>query len=96
MSKAHAQILHWFDQEPLPTTHYTDSDHFVCLVCTQRLHKATVYNLRSKVARLKAYLVELKAPLTTHACKVTHLSCTCGEAIDNLKSDLQQLQLDAL
>ena len=82
----------------LTRSHYqqltTDSAPFVCLVCTQRLHKATVHNLQSEVVGLKAEIVELKALLTTHACKDTHPSCTCGEAIDNLKSDMQQLQLD--
>ena len=82
----------------LTRSHYqqlsTDSVPFVCLVCTQRLHKAAVYNLQSEIPRLKAEIVEIKALLTTHTCKVTHSSCTCGEAIDNLKSDMQQLQLD--
>ena len=81
----------------LTRSHYqqlsADSTPFVCLVCTQRLHKATVYSLKSEVAGFKSEITELKALLTTHACEVTHQSCTCGEAIDNL-SDMQQLQLD--
>ena len=87
--------IHRYCHRSLTRSHYqqlsTDSAPFVCLVCTQRLHKATVYSLKSEVAGLKAEIAELKALLTTHACEVTHPSCTCGEAIDNL---MQQLQLD--
>ena len=77
----------------IPTTLY-----WLHSFCLSDLHPAFTqgYHLQPKteVARLKAEIAELKALLTTDACKVTLPSCTCREAIDNLKSDMQQLQLD--
>ena len=73
----------------IPTTLY-----WLRSFCLSDLHPAYHLQPKTEVARLKAEIAELKALLTTDACKVTLPSCTCREAIDNLKSDMQQLQLD--
>ena len=49
----------------------TNSAPFVCLVCTQCLHDATVYNLQSEVAGLKA-----EGP-TYHPCMQSHPCIMC-------------------
>ena len=85
----------------LTRTHYQElsinSTPFVCLVCTQRVHMATVHNLQSEVSGLKVDVAELKALLAMKATKAD-LPCNtahagCEGAILNLRSDIQQLQL---
>ena len=70
----------------------TNSSPFVCLVCTQHLHKATVNGLHEVVDKLKAELVEVRELLATKSALDTECACTCKEAISNIQGDMQQLQ----
>ena len=80
----------------LTRSHYrelsTNSSPFVCLVCTQHLHKATVNGLHEVVDKLKAELVEVGELLATKSALDTECACTCKEAISNIQGDMQQLQ----
>ncbi len=69
------------------------SQPFVCLICSQRVHKAEVLNLQNEVAALKAALNELRTampPLATQAAPATTPST--DEALQALKMDVEKLQ----
>ena len=69
---------------------------FVCLICTQRLHKAEVQGLQSVIAALKDELSELRAFLPSLVKQAAPASCAASpcteDALKALRKDTEKLQ----
>ncbi len=67
----------------------TSSTPFTCLVCTQKLHKATTECLYDTVNELKE---QVAAELLSSAMARVSTDCSCIDITNSLKSEVQQLQ----
>ena len=77
----------------LSKSHYEEllatSTPFVCLVCTQQLHKAELKNLHEELAAVRSELCELRTALQT---TVTASATNATTAIQTLETEVKELR----